>query len=165
MSDTRAIILVHTTLSNRNGGDPAIDLDAPGIGAALSEYQRTRSDDARARIPLRKGMRPAEFIITRLSQHALRFARSGRTPAESAQFAVLAGCHTFVDASGVEHRARVTSDGGAPPIASDEWLAEIGDEYGGAAVDEIGHAIIQWSMAPRRALDPFGSVPGLMLAR
>lgn len=163
-AQTRQIILVHRALSHRDGGDPAIDLDAPGCALALTDYQRTRSDEHRAAIPLRKGMRPAEFVIRRITQSELRFVREGRTPVEQAQRAFLAGCHAYIDADGREHKARVQSEGSAS-WADDAWLDEIGDVFGGAAVDEIGHAVIQWTSAPRSALAPFGSVPGLVLAR
>jgi hypothetical protein len=164
MSDTRRIILVHTTFANRNGCDPAIDLDAPDIGPLLAAYQRSRTDEARAALPLKPGASPAEFVITRLSQAGLRSVKSAHSATERHQRAVLLGCHAFVDARGVERRAKVRNDNGVP-WADDAWLDTIADEYGGAAVDEIGAAIEQWTMAPRGALDPFGSVPGLALVR
>lgn len=164
MSDTRRIILVHRTLTNREGGDPAIDFDASGIAMLLSQYQRSRSDADRDALPLRPGKRPAEFAIKRVTQGELRFIRDGRTPAEQAQRAFLAGCHAYTDADGREHKAKVHVEG-ALSWADDEWLERVGDEYGGAAIDEIGHAVIQWAQAPRSALAPFGSVPGLVLAR
>jgi len=164
MADTRTIILVHTTPAHRNGCDPAIDLDADGIAALLSAYQRTRSDEDRAKIPLRHGARCAEFVITRLSQAALRYVMAGRNDVERAQFACLAGCHAYTDAEGREHKARVTTHD-AVAYADDAWIESIGDEYGATAVQEIGATIIQWTQAPRRALAPFGWAPGLVLAR
>lgn len=164
MSDTRDIILVHRPLQNRDGCDPAIDLDADGVTAALSAYQRSRSDEDRAKVPLKPGGRPALFTIQRLSQGALRYVMNGRNGVEQAQFAVLVGCHRFTDADGREHAARVTTDH-ALAYADDAWLERIGDEYGAAAVQEIGTAVIQWTQASKRALAPFGSVPGLVLAR
>lgn len=163
-AQTRTIVLVHTTPQHRDGCDPAINLAAEGVSALLAAYQRTRSDADRAALPLKPGAQCAEFDIARLSQSVLRFAREGRSPAEQAQRAVLAGCHVYRDASGHEHRARTTSDNGMT-WASDEWLDKIGDEFGAQAIDEIGHAVIQWTMAPRGALAPFGWAPGLVLAR
>jgi hypothetical protein len=163
-STTREIILVHRSPGVRDGGDPAINLDAPGIASALSDYQRTRSAEALAAIPLKPGMQPARFIIRRITQGELRFVRDGRSPVEQAQRAFLAGCHAYTDAAGREHRAKVTTEG-AVSYAGDEWLDAVGDEYGGDAISEIGHAVIQWASASRAALAPFASVPGLVLAR
>ena len=163
-STTREIILVHRPYAVREGGDPAIDLEAADCARALSDYQRTRSPEALAAIPLKKGMEPARFVIRRITQGELRFVRDGRSPVEQAQRAVLCGCHAYTDASGREHKAKVTTEG-ATSYAHDEWLEALGDEYGGAAIDEIGHAVIQWASASRAALAPFASVPGLVLVR
>lgn len=164
MSDTKHVILVHTTLANRDGCDPAINLDAPGVAALLSAYQRTRSDADRDAIPLRVGMRPALFEIRRISVSELRFVREAPTTALQLHRAFLAGCHAYTDAAGREHRAKVQSEGKAS-WASDEWLDDVGDAFGGQAIDEIGSAVIQWAQAPRGALAPFASVPGLVLVR
>ncbi len=164
MSDIKHIVLVHTTLANRDGCDPAINLDAPGVAALLSAYQRTRSDADRDAIPLRVGMRPAIFEIRRISVSELRFVREAPTTALQLHRAFLAGCHAYTDAAGREHRAKVQSEGKAS-WASDEWLDEVGDAFGGQAIDEIGSAVIQWAQAPRGALAPFASVPGLVLVR
>lgn len=164
MSDTRRIILVHRTLANREGGDPAIDYDAPGITRLLSQYQRSRSDADRDALPVKPGQRPVLFDIRRITQAELRFVRDGRSVAESAQRAFISGCHAYTDAAGREHKAKVQAEGGAS-WADEEWLEAVGDEFGGAAIDEIGHAVIQWASAPRSAIAPFGSVPGLVLAR
>lgn len=164
MSDTKHIVLIHTTLANRDGCDPAIDLDAPGIGMLLSAYQRTRSDADRDALSLRPGMRPALFEVRRVSVSELRFIREAPTTALQLHRAFLAGCHAYTDAQGREHRAKVQSEGKAA-WASDEWLDEVGDQYGGQAVDEIGAAVIQWAQAPRGATAPFASAPGLALAR
>lgn len=164
MSDTRRIILVHRTLTNRNGCDPAVNLSAPGIDALLTAYARSRSDEDRAAIPLHPGARPAEFTIRRVNQAAMRFIQRGETPTERAQSAVQVGCHHFVDESGAEHNAKITA-GDAFGYADLSWLDEIADAFGSSAVLEIGAAIIQWSEARKGALAPFGSVPGLVLAR
>ena len=164
VSQTRIISLVHRSPSHRDGGDPALDLDAPGAPALLSAYARTRSDADRAALPVKPGARLAEFTLRRISQSELRFVREGRGPAGQAQRAFLAGCHAYLDAEGREHKARVQSEGSVS-WADDEWLDAVGDAFGGQAIDEIGHAVIQWAMAPRSALAPFGSVPGLVLAR
>ena len=164
MSDSRRIILVHRSPADRDGGDPAVDFDADGVAVVLSQYQRTRSDEDRARVPLRAGMRPAEFEIQRVSQAAMRFIRGGQTPLEQCQRAVLAGCHAFTDARGAEHKAKVVR-GDTFALADDAWLDAIADEFGGAAVLELGAAVIQLSEARKAALAPFGSVPGLVLAR
>lgn len=164
MSETRRIILVHTTLANRDGCDPAIDLSAPGIEVALARYQRSRSDEDRDAIPIKRGATPALFEIRRVSASELRFVREAPTIAQQLHRAFLAGCHAYTDASGREHRAKVHTEGRAS-WTSDDWLDEVGGEYGGAAIDEIGQAVIQWASAPRSALAPFGSVPGLVLVR
>jgi hypothetical protein len=163
-SQNRIVSLVHRSPSHRDGGDPALDLEAPGAAALITAYARSRSDADREALPLKPGMRLAEFTIRRVSQNELRFVREGRSPAEQAQRAFLAGCHAYTDADGREHKARVQTEGTAT-WADDEWLDLVGGEFGGEAVDEIGHAVIQWAMAPRSALAPFGSVPGLVLAR
>lgn len=162
--DTRDIVLIHTTLQNRHGCDPAIDIDAPGASAALSAYQRSRSEEDRAKLPLRAGMRPALFTIARLSQSSMRFVMAGANTLEQAQQAVLVGCHRFTMPDGTEHRAAVTAAGGNIALAEREWLDVIADEFGASAIVELGTAILQWTQAPKRALTPFGSVPGLVLA-
>lgn len=164
MTDTRRIFLVHTTPSNRDGADPAIDLDAPGVSAILTAYERTRSEEDRAKIPLRPGMVPAEFEISRLNQSAMRFVRSGITALEQCQRATLCGCHGYTDAQGAERRPKIKK-GDQFSLADEAWIDAIADEFGGAAVLEIGAAVIQWSEARKAALAPFGSVPGLVLAR
>jgi len=164
MSETRRIILVHRSPADREGGDPAVDFDAEGIGAILAAYQRTRSDEDRARVPLRAGMTPAQFEIQRVNQAAMRWIRIGQTPLDQCQRALLVGCHAYADEKGAERRARATKQESFV-LADDEWLDTIADAFGGAAVLEIGAAVIQWSEARKAALAPFGSVPGLVLAR
>jgi len=164
MSDSRRIILVHRSPADRDGGDPAVNFDDEGVSVLLAAYQRTRSDEDRAKLPLRSGMTPAEFEITRLNQAAMRWVRGGQTQLDQCQRALLAGCHRFTDAKGAEHPAKVVK-GDAFAIADDAWLDTIADEFGGAAVLEIGAAVIQLSEARKAALAPFGSVPGLVLAR
>ena len=164
MSDTKHIVLVHTTLANRDGCDPAINLDEPGVSMLLSAYQRTRSDADRDALPLRPGKRPALFEVRRVSVSELRFIREAPTTALQLHRAFLAGCHAYIDADGRDHRAKVQSEGKAA-WASDEWLDEVGDAFGGQAIDEIGSAVIQWAQAPRGALAPFASAPGLVLVR
>ena len=164
MSDTKHIVLVHSTLTNRDGCDPAIDLDAPGIGTLLSVYQRSRSDADRDAIPMRPGMRPSLFEIRRISVRELRYVREAPTVAMQMHRAFLAGCHAYTDAQGREHRTKPEAEGRAA-WAPEDWVDDVGAEYGGAAIDEIGTAVMQWALAPRGALAPFGSVPGLVLAR
>jgi len=162
--DTRTIVLVHRPHRGGDSCDPAIDLDAPGISALLTEYQRTRSQAALDALPLRPGKEPARFKIRRVSQGELRYILSDDSFVGQAHRAVACGCHEFTDASGREHKARVVSESGSA-FADPAWLDEIGDEYGGAALMEIGHAVIQWAQAPRSALAPFASAPGLVLSR
>ena len=162
--DTRTIVLVHRPHRGGDSCDPAIDLDAPGISAMLTEYQRTRSQAALDALPLRPGKEPARFKIRRVSQGELRYILSDDSFVGQAHRAVSCGCHEFADAAGREHKARVVSESGSA-FADSTWLDEIGDEYGGAALMEIGHAVIQWAQAPRSALAPFVSAPGLALPR
>lgn len=164
MSDSRRIILVHRSPADRDGGDPAIDFDADGAAVVLAAYQRSRSDEDRDRLPMRSGMTPALFDVARVNQAAMRFIRGGQTPLEQCQRALLAGCHAFTDARGAEHKAKVMR-GDTFALADDAWLDTIADDFGGAAVLEIGAAVIQLSEARKAALAPFGSVPGLVLAR
>lgn len=160
----REIVLVHRPYGTREGGDPAIDYDAPGVSSALSEYQRTRSDAARDALPLRPGMTPARFALRRISQSELRWVLEAGSSMHQAQRALLVGCHAYTDSQGREHRAKVVSEASAT-VADADWMDAVGDEFGGAAVAEIGHAVIQWAQAPRSALAPFASVPGLVLVR
>jgi hypothetical protein len=160
----REIVLVHRPYGTRDGGDPAIDYDAPGVSSALSEYQRTRADAARDALPLRPGMTPARFALRRISQSELRWALEAGSPLHQAQRALLVGCHSYIDAQGHEHKTRPAAESTAL-VAGEDWLDAIGDEFGGAAVAEIGHAVIQWAQAARGALAPFASVPGLVLVR
>ena len=64
---------------------------------------------------------------------------------------MLAGCHAFTDARGAEHKAKVVR-GDTFALADDAWLDAMADEFGGAAVLELGAAVIQLSEARKAAL-------------
>lgn len=142
--------------------DPAIDL-AETTPAALTRYERERSDDARAALVMLPGAAPSLFEVRPLTPrtHAWVMEATGET---RAQRAFLASCHAYTDAQGVEHRAPVEVVGRLS-IARDEWLDEVWSAYGAAAIREIAQVAIDRAEAPPAALAPFALPRGLMLPR
>ncbi len=148
--------------------DPAINLDAPGAAAALSRYERERSADALAALPLLPDARPVVFRVSPLSAAAWRVAGE-REGASRLQILVALGCHEYTDERGVEHKAAqhggVTSPRNGIAIAADEWVDHIHDAFGEDAVAELAKVIADRTEAGPRALAPFRLPRGLMLAR
>lgn len=161
------VALVGTTSAQSPNCDPAIHLGAPGVAAKLSAYERERSPEALAALPLVPGGRLALFRVQPLTSAGVRvvMAESG---ARRAQYAVQLACHSFVDAEGMEHKA--ADHGGLQALgklslASDEWLDHLADRYGHKAVSELASVILQRAEAGPSAVAPFGLPLGLMLAR
>lgn len=148
--------------------DPAINLDAPGVAAALSRYERERGAEALAALPLHPDARLVIFRVAPLSAAAWRVAGE-REGASRLQMLVALGCHEYIDERGVEHKASacggVTSPRPGIVLASDEWVDRIHDAFGEDAVAEIAKVITDRTEAGPRALAPFRLPRGLMLAR
>jgi len=142
--------------------DPAIDL-ARTSAAALTRYERERSDEARADIALLPDATPVLFEVQPLTSATWRWVQESTGETRS-QRAFQAACHAFVDERGVEVRAKVERIGKVE-LASDEWLDAIFDRFGAAAVREIAQVAIDRAEAGPRALAPFALPRGLMLPR
>lgn len=169
-SDPTRLALIGTTSLRAPTCDPAIDLDAPNVAALLSAYEHSRSDADRAALPLRPGAALTIFTVAPLTTAALRFVMAP-TGIERAQRAVLACCHGYVGADGVEHRAQdmggVTATPGAKgfSLASEEWLEHLAGAFGHAALEEIAAVAITRAEVGARAVAPFALPRGLMLPR
>lgn len=142
--------------------DPAIDLAAT-TPAALTRYERERSDEARADIAMRPGMAPALFEVRPLTSRAWAWvqAESGE---RRVQCTIAAACHRYTDAEGHEHTAK-TEMVGKLAIAPDEWVESLFDTFGAAAIREIAQVAIDRAEAGPAALAPFALPRGLMLPR
>jgi hypothetical protein len=142
--------------------DPAIDVAATPA-AALTRYERERSDEARAAIVLQPGCAPSLFEVRALT--ARTWAWVQEAPGESrAQRAFLAACHRYTDSDGHEHTAKVETIGKVA-LAGDEWLDEIFERFGAAAVREVAQVAMDRAEAGPAALAPFALPRGLMLPR
>jgi hypothetical protein len=81
-----------------------------------------------------------------------------------AQRAFLAACHRYTDADGLEHTAKVEQVGKVS-LAGDEWLDEVFERFGAAAVREVAQVAMDRAEAGPVALAPFALPRGLMLPR
>jgi len=148
--------------------DPAIDLDAPGAPAKLTRYERERSAEALADLPLKPDARPVRFTVAPLSAAAWRIANERTGPA-FAQTLVALACHAYTDERGVVHDATAHGAISAPrpgvAIAPDEWIDHHHDAFGEDAISEIAKVVSDRTEAGPRALAPFRLPRGLMLAR
>jgi hypothetical protein len=142
--------------------DPAIDV-AKVTGEQLSRYERERSDEARAAIPLLPDTVPVLFEVQPLSAAALRWVKE-TTGEAMAHRAFLACCHAYTDERGAEHVAKVDASGRIA-MAGDEWLDKVFTAYGGDVVAEVARVAIDRAEAGPRALAPFALPRGLMLPR
>ena len=143
--------------------DPAIDL-AKTTPAALTRYERERSDEARADIVLLPDAQPSLFEVRPLGPAALRWIRSATDAESQWQRAFMVACHAYTDERGHEHTAKVEKIG-ALTVAADEWLDEVFAAYGGAAIREVAQVALDRAEAGPRALAPFALPRGLMLPR
>lgn len=151
--------------------DPALNLDAPGISQALTRYERERSDEARAALPLLPDARPSVFVVQPMTPAMARYAASAPNDEARAQWIFGAVCHAFTDESGREHHARdhgggLTSTGPKGfDVAADEWIDHVAGLYGLDGIREVASVARARAEAGPRALAPFRLPPGLMLAR
>jgi len=156
------VILVGTIPGARPATcDPALDIAA--TPAALTRYERERSDEARAALVMRPGMSPALFEVRPLGARAWAWVQEA-TGEMRAQRAFLAACHRYTDADGHEHAAKVEAVGKVS-LAGDEWLDEVFERFGAAAVREVAQVAMDRAEAGPAALAPFALPRGLMLPR
>jgi hypothetical protein len=157
------VLLVGTIPSARPATcDPAIDLAATSP-AALTRYERERSDEARADIVLLPAVAPSLFEVRALTPRTFAWVMEVTGEMRS-QRAFLASCHAYTDAQGAEHRAPVEVVGKIT-LARDEWLDEVWGAYGAAAIREVAQVAIDRAEAGPAALAPFALPLGLMLPR
>lgn len=109
------------------------------------------------------GMTPALFEVRPLGARAWAWVQEA-TGEMRAQRAFLAACHRYTDADGHEHTAKVEAVGKVS-LASDEWLDEVFERFGAAAVREVAQVAMDRAEAGPVALAPFALPRGLMLPR
>lgn len=161
-----AVALIGCTPNSLNC-DPAIDVNASGVAAKLTTYERSRSVADRDALPLHKDARLTLFQVAPLSPAGVRVVLNEQG-ARRAQYAVQVACHEFTDASGQVHRAADhggLQTSGKLAIASDEWLDHIAELFGHKAINELASVILIRAEAGPLALAPFVLPLGLMLAR
>ena len=157
------VILVGTIPSVRPATcDPALDLAAT-TPAALTRYERERSDEARAGLVMLPGMTPVLFEVRPLTARAWAWVQS-ETGERRVQYTIAAACHRYTDADGHEHAAKVETVGKIN-IAPDEWVDALFDTFGAAAMREIAKVAMDRAEAGPRALAPFALPHGLTLPR
>ena len=160
---TLRVLLVGTVPGARPATcDPAIDL-ARTTAAALTRYERERTDEARADIALLPDAAPVLFEVAPLTSATWRGVQEATGETRS-QRAFQAACHAFTDERGVEVRAKVERIGRVD-LAGDDWLDVIFDRFGAAAVREVAQVAIDRAEAGPRALAPCALPRGLMLPR
>lgn len=142
--------------------DPALDLVAT-TPAALTRYERERSDDARAGLVMLPGASPVLFEVRPLTARAWAWVQS-EVGERRVQYTLAAACHRYTDADGHEHAAKVETVGKIA-IASDEWVDELFDTFGAAAMREVAKVATDRAEAGPRALAPFVLPHGLTLPR
>lgn len=142
--------------------DPALDLAAT-TPAALTRYERERSDEARAGLVMLPGATPVLFEVRPLTARAWAWVQEA-TGERRVQYAIAAACHRYTDADGHEHSAK-TEAVGKINIAPDEWVDALFDTFGAAAMREIAKVAMDRAEAGPRALAPFGLPHGLTLPR
>lgn len=157
------VILVGTIPGARPATcDPALDLAAT-TPAALTRYERERSDEARAGLVMLAGMTPVLFEVRPLTARSWAWVQEA-TGEMRAQRAFLASCHRYTDADGHEHAAKVEQIGKVS-LAGDEWLDAIFDTFGAAAVREVAQVAMDRAEAGPGALATFALPRGLTLPR
>ena len=142
--------------------DPALDIVAT-TPAALTRYERERSDDARAGLVMLPGASPVLFEVKPLTARAWAWVQS-ESGERRVQYTLAAACHRYTDADGHEHAAKVETVGKIA-IASDEWVDELFDAFGAAAMREVAKVAADRAEAGPRALAPFVLPHGLTLPR
>lgn len=163
-SATLRVLLVGTIPGARPATcDPAIDLAAT-TPAALTRYERERSDDARNALVMIPGATPSLFDVKALTPRTHAWVMELSDVNLRAQRAISAACHRYTDAQGVEHVAPVEQVGKIT-LARDEWADELFAAYGAAALREIAQVAIDRAEAPPATLAPFQLPRGLILPR
>ena len=146
--------------------DPAINLDAC-TSAVLTRYERERSDEARAAIPLHPGAQPVLFEVRPLSSGAYRWVQRGENYDERAQRAFRLCCHRYTDDHGTAIDAAtyggVVEASKGVNEAAQEWLDHVHDTFGALTIREVASVAMMRAEAGPRALAPFKLPPGLML--
>jgi hypothetical protein len=142
--------------------DPALSI-ADTSPAALTRYERERSDDARNALVMRPGASPVLFEVRPLTARTWAWVQEATGEVRS-QRAIAATCHRYTDADGHEHAAKVETVGKIT-FAPDEWVDALFDTFGAAAVRELAQVAIDRAEAGPAALAPFALPRGLMLPR
>jgi hypothetical protein len=143
--------------------DPALDLDHPDAPRLLSAYERSRSEEDLAKLPVRTGETLTRYLLAPLTTGAYAAARD--VPGESARdlFVVSVCCHAYTDSRG-SHAAR-TQRSGRVTLADDEWLDELAESGGAQVFRELASVALRRAEVRPGSLDPFGLPRGMRLGR
>lgn len=163
------VVLIGTTPEARDPlCDPAVNLGAKGIREALSRYERERTPEALAEVPMHEGKRPVMFRVEPLTNAALQVVESQPSQPMRDAMAFLLSCFSYTDERGARREAvefgkvdRVRDY----PVGPDAWLEHVAGEFGGVAVAELASVAVDRARAGRRALAPFALPRGVMLPR
>jgi hypothetical protein len=109
------------------------------------------------------GATPVLFEVRPLTARSWAWVQEA-TGEMRAQRAFLASCHRYTDADGHEHAAKVEQIGKVS-LAGDEWLDEVFERFGAAAVREVAQVAMDRAEAGPAALAPFALPRGLSLPR
>jgi len=143
--------------------DPAFDLEKC-TPEAVTRYERERSPEALAALPLREGASLSLFDVKPLTAQGYRFVKDvGGATRDHRVFKLC--CHSFKDEGGRTHDVR--DHGGLQTMgntseASDSWLEHVASLYGEAAIREVAKVALDRAEAGPRALAPFSLPLGLM---
>lgn len=143
--------------------DPAIDLSAEGIAAKLTRYERERTVEALAEIPMKPGATPTKFYVAPLTAAGWRYV-SQVSGDDAAMRAFQLACHRY-EFEGREYVAKVSDVNHRIFVSDDEFFDRAFDTFGAAAIREVGSVAIQRAEAGPRAVAPFALPRGLMLPR
>ncbi len=164
----RRIVLVYTKSLTRPTCDRAIDLDAEDqieLKRALSDYEKSRSEEDLARIPKREGEEFTFWFVRRLTRQGRKWVDAASDLTDRVQRAVQCGLVGVHVPGQDEKRFKLTKVGGVSDILAEADLDKVYDQVGQIGLDEIAAVTLALSEAGEDDLAPFVRPPGLMLAR
>lgn len=151
--------------------DEALDLnwkptevDPITLSKKLSDYERSRSEEDLARLPLLPGKELTLFEVHPLTASQYRYVVQAKTDSEAAHRAFLCACRRIVLPGGArELSTTIPSDSLCARI---EWIDDVVfPTFGQDAIDEVGRIAIERAKAGPKAKLPFSLPLGLMLPR
>jgi hypothetical protein len=143
--------------------DPALDLEHADAPRLLSAYERSRSPEDLAALPVLPGETLTRYALAPLTTVGYAAAKDVQGDAQRALFVVSVCCHSYTDARGT-HTAR-TQKAGRLTVADDEWLDELSESGGAQVLAELASVALRRAEVRPTALDPFALPRGMRLAR